>query len=408
MERSAHVGLMPMPNANTFAPASTPGSTEGRIPSLPPGARVTVVGAGAFGGWSALYLLRNGFRVTLIDAWGAGNSRSSSGDETRVIRSTYGGNEFYFDLNVRALALWKENEKHLGRKFFFNTGVLWFCYTPHASIVDDSIPFAQKHQQDYERLSPAELQRRYPIVHVADLDHAWLDPYGGYLSARESCQSVAELFCHEGGRYIRASVKPGGIRSGRMQPLTLSDGTMIESDAYLFACGSWLGRIFPEVLGDVITCTRQEVYYFGVPQDDAKRYESCPVWVDVDGRDFYYGIPGNAHRGFKIGVDKRGEKFDPGSDDRTPNPQVLSDARHFIDRRFPGLHRAPLIESRVCPYENSPDGNFIFDRHPEAGNVIFLGGGSGHGFKHGPALGELVAQTLSGVRQAPGLLRLFP
>ena len=117
---------------------------------------------------------------------------------------------------------------------------------------------------------------------------------------------------------------------------------------------------------------------------------SRAVWVDADGEDFYYGIPGNAHRGFKIGVDKRGEPFDPTAGDRIANLQVLADARKFIAHRFPGLSNAPLVESRVCPYENSPDGNFILDTHAEADNLWFLGGGSGHGFKHGPALGELV------------------
>ncbi len=132
------------------------------IPVLPPKSKIVVVGAGAFGGWSALYLLRAGFNVTLLDAWGPGNSRSSSGDETRVIRSTYGANEFYFDLNVRALELWKENEQRFGKKLFFNTGVLWFCYNEKTAIVDASIPYTKKHKMEYEYLTPQQLQKRYP------------------------------------------------------------------------------------------------------------------------------------------------------------------------------------------------------------------------------------------------------
>ena len=131
-----------------------------------------------------------------------------------------------------------------------------------------------------------------------------------------------------------------------------------------------------------------------------------PVWVDVDGRDFYYGIPGNAGRGFKVGVDIRGETFDPTSGDHLYSPEVLSKARTFLTHRFPGLAGAPLLESRVCTYENSADGNFLFDLHPDANNVIFLGGGSGHGFKHGPAFGELVADVLGGTRQRPALFAL--
>ena len=378
---------------NTFSPKPSFLKTAD-LPLLTGKSSVIVVGAGAFGGWSALSLLRKGLSVTLIDAWGPGNSRSSSGDETRVIRSTYGDNEFYFDLNVRSLALWKENEKRWDRRLFINKGVIWFCYEEKTPLVDDSIPFAKKHNMDYEYLDIAAVKRHFPLINTDDLHHAWLDPFGGCLNARESCRTVTEAFIKEGGNYIQEHVTPGKIQSGNLSSIKLANGTTLQADAYLFACGSWLGQIFPDVLANTITCTKQEVYYLGVPPHQSLEYDSMPVWVDVDGHDFYYGIPGNGNRGFKIGVDRRGEIFDPTNGDHIANPDVLAHARKFIAHRFPGLKNASLIESRVCPYENSPDGNFIFEKHPEAANLIFLGGGSGHGFKHGPALGELVANKL--------------
>jgi glycine/D-amino acid oxidase-like deaminating enzyme len=385
---------------NTFSPTQHP-STGKKIDSVPARGSVVIVGAGAFGGWTALFLLRKNYNVTLIDSWGPGNSRSSSGDETRVIRSTYGANEFYFDLNVRALQLWKEHEQRWERKLFQNKGVLWMCYNNQTPLVDDSIPFAEKYRMPYERLSLAELQERYPIIHTEDLHHAYLDPFGGCLLARESCQAVQEAFIGEGGTYIQAHARPGKIQQGRLADIMLSTGNTLVADAFIFACGSWLGTLFPEVLGNIITCSKQEVYYFGVPLRNAEAYEHFPVWVDVDGKDFYYGIPGNTYRGFKIGVDKRGEPFDSTTGDRTANAEVLAAARKFIAHRFPGLKNAPLVENRVCPYENSPDGNFLFDHHPEADNLFFLGGGSGHGFKHGPALGELVATLVDGTKPIP-------
>ncbi len=380
--------------ANTFAPPAT--FLQPNLDILPTSAHAVVVGAGAFGGWSALSLLRKGLKVILVDAWGPGNSRSSSGDETRVIRSTYGSNPFYFDMNVRALELWKENEQRWNKKLFHNTGVLWFCYEERTPVVDDSRPFAKRHGMDYEYIPLDDLRRRYPLVNTQDLHHGWLDPFGGFLKARESCIAVNEAFVREGGTFIQAFVSIGEIQSGALTRIRLSDGSILHADAYLFACGSWLGQLFPEVLGKVITCSKQEAYYFGVPKNESRAYDAMPVWVDVDGKDFYYGIPGNANRGFKIGVDRRGESFDPTSGERISNPDVLAHARAFITHRFPGLKNAPLVESRVCPYENSPDGNFVFEKHPEAGNVIFLGGGSGHGFKHGPALGEWVAGLMTG------------
>jgi monomeric sarcosine oxidase len=396
-----------LPNLNTFSPKNPLQEiAENFFPSFTKGASIVVVGAGAFGSWTALHLLRNGFKVTLIDAWGPGNARSSSGDETRVIRSTYGANEIYFDLNVHALSLWKENQRHFGKQLFFNTGVLWFCYNKNTPLVDDSIPFANKHGMEYEYLAPAELKNRFPQIHVEDLHHAYYDPFGGYLKARESVQLVGEAFIKEGGTYIQSQVKPGKINASTLTNIIFSNGNTLQADAYIFACGSWLGKMFPEFLNNVITCTKQEVYYFGVPAAESLAFENIPVWVDVDGKDFYYGIPGNAHRGFKIGVDIRGETFDPTSGDHLYTASTLTKAREFIAHRFPDLKNAPLSESRVCPYENSPDGNFIFDLVPETKNAFVLGGGSGHGFKHTPALGKLIAEVLSGKEKIPSLFLL--
>ena len=383
-------------DTNTFAPVVNKPASEKYTFELPKSSSVSVIGAGAFGGWAALYLLRAGYTVTLVDAWGAGNSRSSSGDETRVIRSTYGSNKLYFDLNVRALQLWKENEVRFGKKLFHNAGVIWFCYKEKTPVVDDSIPFAKAHRMEYRYLSPKEINKIYPIVNTEDLHHAWLDPFGGYLMAKQSCQAVHERFIKEGGNFIQAHVKPGKVTSEKMESIQLSNGETLTSDAYLFSCGSWLSQIFPEALTNVITCTKQEAYYFGVPSSHAAAFDQFPAWIDADGKDHYYGIPGNSNRGFKIGVDKHGIKFDPTHGERLADQQVLADARKFIEHRFPPLKGAPLVENRVCPYENSPDGNFIFDLLPGTKNTLVLGGGTGHGFKHGPALGEWVAETFLG------------
>jgi glycine/D-amino acid oxidase-like deaminating enzyme len=309
-------------------------------------------------------------------------------------------------LNVRSLLLWKDFEKQVGKKLFFNSGVLWMCYTENTPLVDDSIPFSQKHRMEYEYLSRTDLEKRYPSIHSVDLHHAYFDPFGGYLKARESCQLVRDTFIKEGGTFILSSITPGTIKGNRLQFIESIDGSRLRADAYVFACGSWLNNIFPQVLSTTITSSKQEVYYFGVPRQCAKAFNRLPVWVDVDGKDFYYGIPFNDDRGFKIGVDKRGEAFDPTNDGRTLNSEVLADARKFISHRFPALSNAPLLENRVCPYENSPDGNFIIDHHPEAENVLIVGGGSGHGFKHGPAVGELVRDGLTEGRRIPGLFSL--
>src|SRR6266566_4366766 len=239
---------------------------------------IAVIGAGAFGGWTALFLRRQSARVTLLDAWGPGNSRASSGGETRVIRATYGPRAVYTHMAVRALTLWKEYQQRWRRQLYHG-----------------------------------------------------------------------------------------------------------------------IGSLFPDVIGDRVRATRQEVFFFGTPSGD-RRYteEALPVWAD-HGTRFIYGIPGNEWRGFKVADDSRGPVFDPTNGERTPTDSARQIARDYIAYRFPGLKGAPLLESRVCQYEESPDEHFIIDHHPQAANAWLVGGGSGHGFKHGPAVGELVARlVLSG------------
>jgi glycine/D-amino acid oxidase-like deaminating enzyme len=129
------------------------------------------------------------------------------------------------------------------------------------------------------------------------------------------------------------------------------------------------------------------------------------VWADHRDR-FYYGIPGSDRRGFKIADDTRGPEFDPTNGERVISSDTLNRVREYVAFRFPALRNAPLVETRVCQYEQTLDSHFIVDRHPENENVWLLGGGSGHGFKHGPALGEMMAELILKDREPAAVWRL--
>ena len=367
---------------------------------------VVVVGAGAFGGWTALHLLRGGARVTLVDAWGPGNSRASSGGETRVIRATYGPRAIYTRLTVRALQLWKENERRWQRQLYHPIGVLWLVENDE-TYEKAALPVLKEAGLAFEELSGAQTARRYPQINCEQVRWAIFEQDAGYLTARRACAAVLEGFLAEGGEYRQlaadAAPQPTG---GELRGIKLSDGTTLVADAFVFACGPWLGRLFPDVIGDRVRATRQEVFFFGTPPGDQRFTEQAlPVWAD-HGRGFIYGIPGNEWRGFKVADDTRGPAFDPTTGERVPTPEGLKAAREYLAFRFPGLKGAPLVESRVCQYENSPDEHFIIDRHPGAANAWLVGGGSGHGFKHGPAVGELVARLVLIGEAAPAEFRL--
>lgn len=356
---------------------------------------IVVVGAGAFGGWTALALARAGQRVTLIDAWGPGNARASSGGETRVIRAVYGGVADYTELTARTLVLWREAEHHWGRRVLFPCGALWLCAADDG-FVRRSIAPMRAAGLPIEELSPADAARRYPQMAFGDARRVFFEKEAGFLAARVACELVRESFVRAGGEYRQAWARPEAGDGARFNRVALSDGTAVAGDRFVFACGPWLGQMFPDVVGRRIVATRQEVHFFGTPAGDA-RYDAgaLSAWVHLGDR-ITYGLPDHERRGLKVADDSAGVEVDPTTMDRVPSAAGIANARAVLRSRFPSVGDAPLLEARVCQYEASTDGHFLVDRHPQLENVWLVGGGSGHGFKMGPAIGEHVAALVQG------------
>jgi sarcosine oxidase len=362
--------------------------------------KIAIIGAGALGGWTALMLQRAGYKVTLIDAWGAGNSRSSSGDETRVIRSVY-VDKIYAEMAHRAAQIWRENESSFGMKIFHSIGVI------NLIGKDDSrLKAALKHFDDlgfkYEEFSKQEAAKRYPYFNLEDINQVVLENNGGYLLARMGCHVVKERFVKEGGTYKLAEATPLSIFNEKLEGIQLSDGTKLKADSYIFACGPWLGKIFPEEIGNLIRPTRQEIFYFNTPKG-CDILERTPVWCDFSSvweNVMMYGIPAPysdaGGRGFKIAEDVLGDTCDPDTMERQPTARWLDKSREFMHHRFPILRGMPLVESRVCQYENTPDAHFIIDKLPTADNVWVMGGGSGHAYKMGAVVGEKMVKLVGG------------
>jgi glycine/D-amino acid oxidase-like deaminating enzyme len=294
---------------------------------------------------------------------------------------------------ARALELWREWDRtSSGEQFYRRTGVLWLTATDD-SYVRQSLPALGDLKLAYEQMDARTAAKRWPQVSFEGIANVYLEHEGGFLLARHACDAVARELVRVGGTYRQVAVV--SVRSdGQWPDVSLSDGTRLRADRYVFACGPWLGRMFPDVIGSRIKATRQEVYYLGTPAGDERFLEPrLPVWVEAGDR-FVYGIPGNLHRGFKVADDARGEEFDPTDGDRNPSADGERAMRAFVSRRFPALKNAPFLGAEVCQYENSPDGHFIIDRHPAMPDLWIVGGGSGHGYKMGPALGEIVARQV--------------
>lgn len=356
---------------------------------------VAVIGAGAFGGWTALHLRRMGARVTLVDAWGAGNSRASSGGETRIIRLMYGAQRRYVELTLRSYELWWEHEARWRSRLYRRTGALWL-FEGDDSYARDTVSLVIDPRFPVEELAPAVVASRYPAIRIDGVRSAFYEQEAGYLLARHACEQVRRAVVDEGGDWRIAAARPGEVVGGGMREVVLADGARLRADRFVFACGPWLGQLFPDVIGPRIRATRQDVIFFGTPAGDHLHDEDrLPIWLNV-GERMLYGIPGNERRGFKVADDTRGDPIDPSGVDRLVSPAAIARARELLARRFPALAAAPILETRVCQYEQSLDQGFVLDRHPAADNVWFAGGGSGHGFKMGPAVGELMAHLVLG------------
>ena len=294
---------------------------------------------------------------------------------------------------ARSREQWRGLERDTSTSIYSEIGALWMI-TGDDSYVRQSAPILDELGFEVEPLGHDEAGERYPQIVFDGVEAIYLEHHAGLLAARDSCRRVVDQLEREGGATERAALAPLPGVEGPLSRIGLTDGSSIEGDHFVLACGPWLGSLLPDLLGEAITPTRQEVYYFGPPAGSrAWQPDRLPVWVDL-GERVVYGFPDTSGRGVKFADDTRGDPVDPSSVQRRPTARLVDEARRYLARRFPALAEAPLVEARVCQYENSPDGHLILDRHPRVNNLWVAGGGSGHGFKLAPAVGEMMARAI--------------
>ena len=353
---------------------------------------VAVVGAGVFGAWTALQLARRDKRVVLLESYGPGHSRSSSGDESRIIRMGYGADEIYTRWSQRSLILWKELfAATRNEPLFQQTGVLWLA-EPENAMLRSTREVLARCRVNFTELDRTALLKRYPQINYDGIANGIFEPESGVLMARRAVAATVAEAVRLGVHFQVADVIPPR-ESGKLSLIRTSSGEEFAAEEFVFACGAWLGKLFPQILGDRIFPTRQIVFYFGLPAgNEAFSPPALPTFLFKT--DESYGMPNLESRGVKIGMDMHGETVDPDTQSRIVTPHESERIREYAGFRFPALQNAPIVETRVCQYENTSSGDFLIDHHPQMHNVWFVGGGSGHGFKHGPAVGEYVANRL--------------
>ena len=338
-----------------------------------------VVGAGVFGASAARELARRGWEVRLVEQYAPGHVRSGSGGDTRLLRCSHGDAEWYTLLARRALELWRGLEEETGVRVFEQVGLAWFEaegdeFTRRSETTLRRLGIA------CERLSPEESRSLFPSLGLDGLRSTLLEPEAGVLHARLATQLLARGLEVERGR-ATPQEPPGG-------------------DVVLWACGAWLPGLFPGLVRQRIA--RRDVFFVG----GGGSWAGAPGFCEYSGP--YYGHGDVGGLGVKVGWDGPGGEVDPDALERRPDPASEAAARAYLARRFPALAGAPLVGARVCQYELTEDTHFLFARHPERERWWLLGGGSGHGFKHGPALAEYVADCVEGRREPEPFHALGP
>lgn len=345
-----------------------------------------------FGAWTAYQLQQSGATVVLLDAYGAGNSRASSGGETRIIRMGYGPDEIYTRSAQRSFRFWEQLFAEVGQSFFRRTGVLWlarendaYCLSTIKTLRGAGVSFAE--------LSRETLAERYPQFDFGNTAWGIIEPESGVMLARQALILLVSHIRQNGVEFHREAVLPPA-NDGILKTVTTRSGRSIVAQTFVFACGPWLPKLF-SFLNELIHVTRQEVFFFGAPAGELQfSVPEMPTFIDFN--DLVYGIPDIDGRGFKVAIDAHGPDLDPDTAQRMVTTEGLRSVRNYLQQRLPALAGAPVLETRVCQYENTSNGDFLIDRHPRYENVWLVGGGSGHGFKHGPAIGEYVVRLILG------------
>jgi len=362
---------------------------------------VVVIGAGVFGGWTAYHLRKMGARVTLVDAWGPGNSRSTSGDETRGIRSSYGTSgyaELWITWAREAMKRWQafddEWGRQMGSKLFYRTGDLIFREKPEA-FTDKTVEWWKKLGVPHETPSVEDVAKAYPVIRLDRIDTVLYEPDAGVVRARRACQILGDALLRLGGALTIGHATLGDRQGKRLESVQLAGPFAIaKAGVFVFALGPWFPKFFPDLMARRITTPLGHVHYFGTPPgDDRFSFPNLPSWnfPGVTG----WPALGPDNRGFRVRW--QGERsYDPDWSNRAFERKHDKPARKLLENRFPLLEKAPLLETRACHYEFSASRNFIIDQHPDSDNVWLVGGGSAEGFKFGPMVGEYSAKRVLG------------
>ncbi len=323
--------------------------------------------------------------VTLVEQYSPGTVRSASGGDTRLLRAAHGEADWYTELAWRARTLWLELQNETGTRIWEPVGLAWFARRADG-FERSSLASLERLGVPFEWLTPDDARTLFPSLAVDDLHGVLYEPDAGVLHARRATQLLVE----------DAERRGVARHAGRATP-----DDPPAADVVVWACGAWLPALFPTLVPVVVE--RRDVFFLG---GDAA-WTGTPGFVDYDGRLLRPRRRRGPRRQDRARLSERPRRPRHARPDRRFRSR-REEARDYAAVRFPALAAAPVLGARVCQYDLSPDTHFVVDRHPENASWWLVGGGSGHSFKHGPALAEYVADCIEEQREPEPFHALGP
>jgi len=365
---------------------------------------VIVIGLGAMGSAVASHLARRGNTVLGLDMFARGHANGSSHGHSRMLRQTYYQAPQYVPLVQRALALWRELETATGADLYTPTGWLGIG-RPAARIIAGFIESAQMHGLPFETLPPAEVATRYPGFRLPEDLVAVFDPVAGILKP-EACVGAYLDLAARYGATLRHHERVESWQSDGAGVRVITPVATYRADRLIITTGPWAS----ELLGGVdlpLTVQRVVNVYFASAHPERFALGRCPSysWNVPEGH--YYGFPMLPDHGLKIGrhdiggASARWAACTPQTVRRSVDDAEIEMHRWMLDRYMPGA-AGQVLGAVTCLYTNTPDQNFVIDRHPQHNQVLFGCGFSGHGFKFASVIGEALADlSIEGATPLP-------
>jgi monomeric sarcosine oxidase len=346
---------------------------------------VLVVGGGVMGVATGAALAGQGAEVTVLERLSLAHDWASSHGLSRAIRHEYGPLTIYTEMVTRSLALWEELARETGRRLYTETGVLTLGQ-PNDGHTLPGYDVMRAAGLPVERLTAEECATRFPQFRAAEFGAITYNASGGMLAASECVHALATRLQARGGKLREGMhvvrVEPTGS-GGRV---ALADGTTLEADRVVITAGPWIHDVLHDLLLPIQPTQAQVIYLAGLPKETfgVGRFPTFLAGMS------YYGFPLHGSNWFKAAWHGRAADADP-NDPYPPNMAQVEDIRAFLRSVIPSAAEGELALVDRCIYDMSPDEEFILDRHPGGPGVIIGSGFSGHGFKFGVLIGELLA-----------------